>query len=107
MLFFLFTGDLDYSYPSLVPLDSETHGGEDVAVFASGPWQHLFTSSYEQSVIPHMMAYAMCLDDNPHENCRPKIQRAFWTSNGLSNKPNKYYIVILSAVILLISGIYF
>lgn len=100
-------GDLDYSYPSLVPLDSETHGGEDVAVFASGPWQHLFTSSYEQSVIPHMMAYAMCLDDNPHENCRPKIHRAFWTSNGLSIKPNKYYIVILSAVILLVSGIYF
>ncbi|CAH2095931.1 unnamed protein product [Euphydryas editha] len=101
------SGNLDYSYPSLVPLDSETHGGEDVAVFASGPWQHLFTSSYEQSVIPHMMAYAMCLDDNSHENCRPRSRRAFWISSGLNIKPNKYYIVTLSAVILLVSGMYF
>ncbi|XP_060803267.1 membrane-bound alkaline phosphatase isoform X2 [Amyelois transitella] len=64
--------DVDYSYPSLVPLDSETHGGEDVAVFASGPWQHLFTSSYEQNVIPHLMAYAMCLAEDKHESCHPK-----------------------------------
>ncbi|XP_047533306.1 membrane-bound alkaline phosphatase-like isoform X1 [Vanessa atalanta] len=98
--------ELEYSYPSLVPLDSETHGGEDVAVFASGPWQHLFTSSYEQSVIPHMMAYAMCLGDNPHENCMPKHRRAFWTSNGFNMRPNKYYLLSLCAVILLVSKIY-
>jgi alkaline phosphatase len=32
----------DYRFQSLVPLESETHGGEDVAVFARGPWAHLF-----------------------------------------------------------------
>ncbi|CAH0715321.1 unnamed protein product, partial [Brenthis ino] len=89
--------NLEYPYPSLVPLDQETHGGEDVAVFASGPWQHLFTSSYEQSVIPHMMAYAMCLDTNKHENCKPKHHRTYWTSSSSINQPNKYYI--LNAVI--------
>ncbi|XP_069359660.1 membrane-bound alkaline phosphatase-like isoform X2 [Maniola hyperantus] len=88
---------LDYSYPSLVPLDSETHGGEDVAVFAFGPWQHLFTSSYEQSVLPHLMAYAMCLDDNQHENCRKR------RNNGVNVKPNKYYVISLCAVIFIIS----
>ncbi|XP_045772639.1 membrane-bound alkaline phosphatase-like isoform X1 [Maniola jurtina] len=91
---------LDYSYPSLVPLDSETHGGEDVAVFAFGPWQHLFTSSYEQSVLPHLMAYAMCLDDNnQHENCRKR------RNNGVNVKPNKYYVISLCAVIF-ISSLY-
>ncbi|XP_022130673.2 membrane-bound alkaline phosphatase isoform X1 [Pieris rapae] len=91
---------LDYSYPSLVPLDSETHGGEDVPVYASGPWQHLFTASYEQSVVPHFMAYAMCIGEVKHENCEPRMShRSFWTSDSIANKPNKYF-VILTCVIL-------
>ncbi|GBP86169.1 Membrane-bound alkaline phosphatase [Eumeta japonica] len=44
-----------------VPLDSETHGGDDVAVFARGPHHHLFTGLYEQSQLPHLMAYASCV----------------------------------------------
>lgn len=39
-----------------MPLDSETHGGDDVAVFARGPGAQLFSGSYEQSYIPHAMA---------------------------------------------------
>ncbi|XP_023947360.1 alkaline phosphatase, tissue-nonspecific isozyme-like [Bicyclus anynana] len=90
---------LDYSYPSLVPLDSETHGGEDVAVYASGPWQHLFTASYEQSVVPHLMAYAMCVDDNLHDHCTAKPS----PGAGVDMKPNKYYVLGLSAVIFVVS----
>ncbi|XP_061387857.1 alkaline phosphatase-like [Musca vetustissima] len=51
----------DYQFPTTVPLESETHGGDDVAVFASGPFAHLFTGVYEQNFIPHAMAYASCL----------------------------------------------
>lgn len=40
------------------PRNSETHGGDDVGVYASGPWSHLFIGSYEQSNIPVAMAYA-------------------------------------------------
>ncbi|KAK4874972.1 hypothetical protein RN001_014332 [Aquatica leii] len=50
--------DPDYKYPSFVMLDSETHGGEDVGIFASGPWAHLFTGVTEQHVIPHILSYA-------------------------------------------------
>uniref|UniRef100_A0A1I8PG67 alkaline phosphatase n=1 Tax=Stomoxys calcitrans TaxID=35570 RepID=A0A1I8PG67_STOCA len=50
-------------FPATVPLADETHGGEDVGVFASGPWAHLFTGVYEQNAIPHMMAYAACIGD--------------------------------------------
>ncbi|XP_058466143.1 membrane-bound alkaline phosphatase-like [Malaya genurostris] len=53
----------DFRFPTMLPLDSETHGGEDVAVYASGPWSHLFTGSYEQNTIPHMMAFALCVGD--------------------------------------------
>ncbi|XP_030033710.2 membrane-bound alkaline phosphatase isoform X2 [Manduca sexta] len=83
--------DLNYAYPSLVPLDSETHGGEDVAVYAVGPWQHLFTASYEQSLVPHMMAYAMCLTDDQHANCRPKT-RYVRTSSAPSVKPKTLWL---------------
>lgn len=41
-----------------VPLSSESHAGEDVSVYASGPWSHLFVGSYEQNIIPLAMAYA-------------------------------------------------
>ncbi|XP_045503532.1 membrane-bound alkaline phosphatase-like [Colias croceus] len=44
-----------------VPLSSETHGGDDVAVFARGPQHALFSGVYEQSQLPHLMGYAACL----------------------------------------------
>ncbi|XP_034484254.1 membrane-bound alkaline phosphatase [Drosophila innubila] len=50
-------------FPATAPLESETHGGEDVGVFASGPWAHLFTGVYEQNTIPHMLAFAACVGE--------------------------------------------
>ena len=39
----------------LVPLEGETHGGEDVAIYAIGPGAHLVTGSHEQSIVFHVM----------------------------------------------------
>ncbi|PZC85786.1 hypothetical protein B5X24_HaOG215148 [Helicoverpa armigera] len=89
--------DPNYAYPSLVPLDSETHGGEDVAVYASGPWQHLFTASYEQNVVPHLMAYAMCLTEDHHENCEPIQERV--ASNSITVKPSTTMLAGLSVML--------
>ncbi|XP_055846123.1 membrane-bound alkaline phosphatase-like isoform X2 [Episyrphus balteatus] len=55
--------DKEFQYVSTFPSKTETHGGEDVAVYANGPWSHLFTGSLEQNIIPHMMAYASCIGD--------------------------------------------
>ncbi|XP_055599306.1 membrane-bound alkaline phosphatase-like [Uranotaenia lowii] len=49
---------ISLQYPATVPLDSETHGAEDVNVYASGPYSHIFVGNYEQSALPHLMAYA-------------------------------------------------
>ena len=54
----------DYQYPSIVPMKSETHGADDVAVYATGPQSHLFTGTYEQNVIPHIMAYISGIGDD-------------------------------------------
>ncbi|HEY5715399.1 MAG TPA: alkaline phosphatase [Psychromonas sp.] len=43
---------------SLVPLGSETHSGEDVAVYAVGPGAHLVNGTNEQNIIFHVMDFA-------------------------------------------------
>lgn len=45
----------------MVPLKYETHGGEDVAIYARGPYSHLFSAVLEQNCIPHFMAFASCI----------------------------------------------
>ena len=53
----------NYEQQSFIPSVYETHGGEDVAIFATGPWSHLFHSVHEQNYIPHVMMYAGCVGD--------------------------------------------
>lgn len=48
----------DYLPEAAVPLESETHGGEDVAIFADGPMAHLIHGSMEQNWIYHVMRRA-------------------------------------------------
>lgn len=52
-----------YKQPAGVPLSSETHGGDDVAIYAIGPQAHLFQGVYEQHYIAHVMGYAACIGD--------------------------------------------
>ena len=51
--------DIDFVQQALIPMSSETHSGEDVAVFARGPWSHLFDGLIEQNVIFHVMNKAV------------------------------------------------
>lgn len=57
--------DVNYQYPSLVEMPKETHGGDDVMVFARGPWAHLFTGNFEQNEIPLAMAFAAGISTDP------------------------------------------
>uniref|UniRef100_A0A8C3HST1 Alkaline phosphatase n=1 Tax=Chrysemys picta bellii TaxID=8478 RepID=A0A8C3HST1_CHRPI len=56
-----------YRQQAAVPLSSETHGGEDVAIMAKGPMAHLFHGVQEQTYVAHVMAYAACLE--PYTEC--------------------------------------
>ncbi|MEQ8695302.1 MAG: alkaline phosphatase, partial [Bauldia litoralis] len=51
--------DPDYLQQALIPMSSETHSGEDVAVYAKGPWAHLFDGTIEQNYIFHVMNHAV------------------------------------------------
>lgn len=50
--------DIDYIQQALVPMNSETHAGPDVAVYAIGPWAHLVDGTIEQNVVFHVMHHA-------------------------------------------------
>ncbi|OXA46484.1 Alkaline phosphatase [Folsomia candida] len=52
-----------YQVPSPVPLESETHGGDDVLIFAKGPYAHLYVGTHQQSYIPHVIGFSACLGD--------------------------------------------
>ena len=52
------TNNLEFLQEALVPLGSETHGGEDVAIYARGPKGYLVRGSMEENWIFHVMREA-------------------------------------------------
>jgi alkaline phosphatase len=54
--------DLEYLQQALIPKSSESHSAEDVAVYAKGPWAHLFEGTVEQNFIFHVMHHAFTAD---------------------------------------------
>ena len=52
------TGADTFLQQSLVPLGSETHGGEDVAIYARGPWAHLVQGTLEENAVYWVMSKA-------------------------------------------------
>uniref|UniRef100_A0A182P0S9 Alkaline phosphatase n=1 Tax=Anopheles epiroticus TaxID=199890 RepID=A0A182P0S9_9DIPT len=59
---------IDQRYMAMVPLDAETHGGDDVAVWVSGPMSHLFRGVYEQNTIPYLISYIAQIGDYYEES---------------------------------------
>ena len=51
----------DYRQQALTPMRSGPHGGQDVAIYASGPQAHLIGGVVEQNYIFHVIEYALDL----------------------------------------------
>ncbi|CAG5110253.1 Oidioi.mRNA.OKI2018_I69.chr2.g4670.t2.cds [Oikopleura dioica] len=55
--------------------NGETHGAEDVAVYAQGPWAHLMTGTHEQVMVAHVMEFALCIGDYAEEeHCKSSAE---------------------------------
>lgn len=52
------TTDPDFMQEALVPLGSESHGGDDVGIWARGPGSAAFRGTLEQHVIHHVIVQA-------------------------------------------------
>ncbi|XP_063409466.1 alkaline phosphatase-like [Mytilus trossulus] len=70
------TTSFDYIPQAAVPVEYETHGGEDVPIFSKGPMSHLLNGVKEQHYVAHVMQYAACVgdfkDDSHCKNTEPK-----------------------------------
>lgn len=81
-----------------VPLASGTHGGDDVAIYANGPWASLFQGSYEQNVVALAMAYAAQIGPYKPEEI---------TTNIPITTPNTGSFIYLYPVLLILSAVSF
>lgn len=59
------TSHPNYMQEAMLPRKTETHGGEDVAIFAGGPGAHLFRGVVEQNFVFHVMLDAAQLSPVP------------------------------------------
>ncbi|MBU2713300.1 alkaline phosphatase [Zooshikella harenae] len=60
------TSDSNFQQQALIPTSAETHSGEDVAIYAGGPWAHLIHGAHEQNYIYHVMYHAAQLNRARH-----------------------------------------
>ncbi|XP_032133812.1 intestinal-type alkaline phosphatase isoform X2 [Sapajus apella] len=95
------SGSPDYKQQAAVPLSSETHGGEDVAVFARGPQAHLVHGVQEQTFVAHVMAFAACLE--PYTACDlAPVTPPAGTTNAAHLAPQS--LPLLAGTLLLLLG---
>ena len=52
------TEDPDYLQEAIFPLESETHGGDDVGIWATGPGSDAVRGDVEQNAIFHLLLQA-------------------------------------------------
>ncbi|XP_074647647.1 alkaline phosphatase-like [Tubulanus polymorphus] len=88
------TGALKYRQESGINLKEETHGGEDVSIYARGPMSFLFNGVVEQNYIAHAMGYAACIGPNKN-HCHESDKRynICTTSKGAQTKS---YVTLLT-----------
>ncbi len=68
------TTDEGYHSETLVPLGAETHAGEDVAIYATGPGSSLVNGLMEQNAIFHVMNAAGRLEKRVYQHDRHQKQ---------------------------------
>lgn len=85
------TAERGFKFPSVYYEKAGTHSGEDVPVFAYGPWAHLFSGVHEQSYIYEAVRYAAGLDESGRTSKRHSVLAAItaWLPD-----PVKYAIML-------------
>ena len=71
------TTDMNHIQYAAVPLPSETHAGEDLGIYATGPWAHLFQGTVEENYIYHVLDYASKIGERCGQ--RAKADRSLLT----------------------------
>ncbi|XP_029205526.2 alkaline phosphatase-like [Acropora millepora] len=99
------TADKKYRQQATVLLRSETHGSEDVGIFADGPGAYLFHGVVEQQYIFHVLDHALCLSQSKQNSCHRLGDRRQMDINSAANE--KLSISSMFAGILLLRVLQF
>ncbi|XP_053680172.1 alkaline phosphatase 4 [Anopheles nili] len=91
--------EVTYRHLSAFPLGDETHGGEDVVVFASGPGANLVRGTFEQNYIAYVMSYAGCMGPAKRLNlaCDDDFQREATKASSASHQ-SASIMLVMSAI---------
>ncbi|XP_060068551.1 alkaline phosphatase, tissue-nonspecific isozyme-like [Ylistrum balloti] len=85
------TTDNDYLQSAAAPRFEDSHGGQDVGIYARGPMAHLIHGVHEQHYIAHVMSYAACVADN-RNRCKGIVTTTPTTSGAGNNDVSKIYL---------------
>ena len=91
----------DYVQESAVYLKDESHGGDDVPIYSSGPMSFLFDGTVEQSFVAHAIAYSTCI--GAYNNAECQRERGAVESSGFQMALSSVYAIwiLLSAAFIL------
>nr|XP_022338383.1 alkaline phosphatase, tissue-nonspecific isozyme-like [Crassostrea virginica] len=88
------TTSFTFRQSGVVPLSSETHAGEDIPIYATGPMSHLFVGTHEQNYIAHVLAYASCVGPYPGRCDSPSV-----TGSAPSGSVISFFLLFLSIIL--------
>lgn len=89
-----------YQHMATLPLKDETHGGEDVVVFATGPGASLVRGVFEQNYVAHVMSYVGCM--GPSRDIDNVCKK-----NGAGTIATSFSIIVLSYLALFLGKMLF
>ena len=55
-------------------MTSETHGGEDLGIYAIGPWAHLFQGTVEENYTFHVLNHASQIGERAAQKTQAQAQ---------------------------------
>lgn len=92
-------------FPSMVDIKTSAHAGEDVAVFAKGPWGKLVSGVHDQTSLYYIMKKAMTdvpvntfIPQPIHETIPPKVPEQ--ASTSFFNASAIYFYVLIALLLI-------
>ncbi|KAL7729498.1 hypothetical protein ACLKA6_007802 [Drosophila palustris] len=95
-----------YRHMATLALKDETHGGEDVIVFASGPGSSLVRGAFEQNYLAYVMSYAGCMGPakNFDDTCKHRSMHEQEHGNHVGSSAAALTLQIPSLLALLVAS---
>ena len=87
----------NYTQPTFLAMEYAAHGGEDVAIWATGPYSHLFTGTIDNTFVARAIVFIQCLDDDRNA-CTAK-------NNGRSVRTTAVAMLIMSMIVIVLEKI--